>query len=311
MAMTFHFLPGERLNEAILAKELGVSRTPLREALNRLSSEGFLTFSANNGFFRKTIDVKEIFDLYEFRRCLELAAVKLSVERATDEQLSEIEAFVAESALEVKDRTVDDFVTLDERFHEMLIKLTGNMQMLDALKKINARIQFVRWLDMTERRPETQSQHKLIVAALRKRGSRGDGTADLGAHCASAGSDCGEGGTELWANLCEEPEIDADAGWGWGFGVGSGATWYGAWPGMRPASALAGCRCVGTRLVSGAPLALSDNLNCVWPHPPGNPIQGFWLRENDASRSEQRQKQQTMARANVAVALKLKPHSPG
>ena len=169
MAMTFHFLPGERLNEAILAKELGVSRTPLREALNRLSSEGFLTFSANNGFFRKTIDVKEIFDLYEFRRCLELEAVKLSVERASEEQLAELEAFVATSALEVSDRTVDDFVTLDERFHEMLTALTGNLQMLDALKKINARIQFVRWLDMKERRPETQSQHKLIVAALRKR----------------------------------------------------------------------------------------------------------------------------------------------
>ena len=169
MAMTFHFLPGERLNEAILAKELGVSRTPLREALNRLSSEGFLTFSANNGFFRKTIDVKEIFDLYEFRRCLELEAVKLSVERASDERLAELETFVAESAREVSDRTVDDFVTLDEHFHEMLIALTGNLQMLDALKKINARIQFVRWLDMTERRPETQSQHKLIVAAFRKR----------------------------------------------------------------------------------------------------------------------------------------------
>jgi DNA-binding GntR family transcriptional regulator len=169
MAMTFHFLPGERLNEAILARELGVSRTPLREALNRLSSEGFLTFSANNGFFRKTIDVKEIFDLYEFRRCLELAAVRLSVERATDEQIAEIAAFVAESALEVQGRTVDDFVALDEQFHEMLIKLTGNLEMLDALRKINARIQFVRWLDMTERRPETQAQHKYIVAALRKR----------------------------------------------------------------------------------------------------------------------------------------------
>lgn len=169
MAMTFRFLPGERLNEAILAKELGVSRTPLREALNRLSAEGFLTFSANNGFFRKTIDVKEIFDLYEFRRCLELAAVKFSVERATSEQISEMEAFVAESALEVEGRTVDDFVTLDEQFHEMLMQLTGNLQMLDALKKINARIQFVRWLDMTERRPETQSQHIHIVDALRKR----------------------------------------------------------------------------------------------------------------------------------------------
>src|SRR5579864_5593062 len=72
MAMTFRFLPGERLNEAVLAKELGVSRTPLREALNRLATEGVLTFSVNNGFFRKTMDVKEIFDLYEFRMYLEL-----------------------------------------------------------------------------------------------------------------------------------------------------------------------------------------------------------------------------------------------
>jgi len=51
----------------------------------------------------------------------------------------------------------------------MLMKLTGNLQMLDALRKINVRIQFVRWLDMTERRPETQSEHKRIAAALRKR----------------------------------------------------------------------------------------------------------------------------------------------
>ena len=61
MAITFRFFPGERLNEAILAKELGVSRTPLREALNRLSAEGFLTFSVNQGFFQKPLDVKEIF----------------------------------------------------------------------------------------------------------------------------------------------------------------------------------------------------------------------------------------------------------
>jgi DNA-binding GntR family transcriptional regulator len=169
MAMTFRFLPGERLNEAILAKELGVSRTPLREALNRLATEGFLTFSANNGFFRKPLDVKEVFDLYEFRMHLELSAVKLAVERATDEQILEIEKFAAESAQEVPGRTIDELVTLDEQFHEMLMKLSGNVQMLNSLRNINARIQFVRWLDMTERRSETQSQHKEIVAALRKR----------------------------------------------------------------------------------------------------------------------------------------------
>jgi DNA-binding GntR family transcriptional regulator len=172
MAMTFRFLPGERINEAILAKELGVSRTPLREALNRLSTEGFLTFSANNGFFRKSLDVKEIFDLYEFRMLLERSAINLAVERATDDQLAEMEKFSTESAREEPGRSIDDLVTLDEQFHEMLMKLTGNTQMLNSLRNINARIQFVRWLDMTERRSQTQSQHKLIVSALRNRDRR-------------------------------------------------------------------------------------------------------------------------------------------
>lgn len=169
MAVTFRFLPGERLNEAILAKELGVSRTPLREALNRLTAEGFLTFSANHGFFRKSLDVKEVFDLYEFRMQLEIAAIKLAVERATEERLGELESFVAESAREVPTRTTEDLVALDEQFHEMLMKLTGNGEMLNSLRNVNARIQFVRWLDMTGRRSETQSQHKDIVHALRKR----------------------------------------------------------------------------------------------------------------------------------------------
>lgn len=169
MSMTFRFLPGERLNEALLAKELGVSRTPLREALNRLSAEGFLTFSANNGFFRKMIDVKEIFDLYEFRMYLEQSAVKLAVDRATDEQLKQLELFSAESARQDSTRNIDDLVALDEQFHEMLVGLAGNTEMLESLRNINARIQFVRWLDMSERRGETQNQHQQIVAALRNR----------------------------------------------------------------------------------------------------------------------------------------------
>jgi DNA-binding GntR family transcriptional regulator len=96
----------------------------------------------------------------------------LSVERATDEQLAEIEKFANESAREEASRTIDDLVTLDEQFHEMLMNLSGNVQMLNSLRNINARIQFVRWLDMTERRSETQSQHKHIVRALRNRDRR-------------------------------------------------------------------------------------------------------------------------------------------
>jgi hypothetical protein len=79
---------------------------------------------------------------------------------------------LTESAREEPSRTVDDLVTLDEQFHEMLMNVTGNVQMLNSLRNINARIQFVRWLDMTERRSETQSQHKQIIRALRNRDRR-------------------------------------------------------------------------------------------------------------------------------------------
>jgi DNA-binding GntR family transcriptional regulator len=169
MAITFRLLPGERLNEAILAKELGVSRTPLREALNRLSGEGFLTSSANHGFFRKPLDVKEIFDLYEFRQQMEMAAVRLAIERASDDQLIELEQFAQESAEENPERTPEVVIALDEEFHDRLVTLTGNMEMRNSLRKVNDRIHYVRWIDMTGRRPQTQMQHKGIVRSMRKR----------------------------------------------------------------------------------------------------------------------------------------------
>lgn len=168
-AITFRFRPGERLNEVILAKELGVSRTPLREALNRLVAEGFLTFSANQGFFRKPLDVKEIFDLYEFRQQMEMVAVRLAVERASEDQLLELESFVQKSAKEQAHQTPEELISLDEEFHDRLITLTGNIEMRNRLRNVNDRIQYVRWIDMDGRRSETQTQHKEIVRSLRER----------------------------------------------------------------------------------------------------------------------------------------------
>ena len=169
MAITFRLLPGERLNEVILAKELGVSRTPLREALNRLRAEGFLTFSANQGFSRKPLDVKEIFDLYELRQQMEMAAIRLVVERASDEDLQELERFAHGSAEEQPERTPEQAIALDEEFHERLVTLTGNMQMRTSLQNVNDRIHYVRWMDMTGRRPDTQTQHMAIVRTLQER----------------------------------------------------------------------------------------------------------------------------------------------
>lgn len=173
MAISFEIRPGERLNEISLAKDLGVSRTPLREALNRLCSEGFLTFSTNQGFFRKSLEVKEIFDLYEFRQKLEVAAVRLAVERATADQIAEIDQFLEESSKEVPARTTLEMVALDEEFHEQLMTLSGNSEMLHSLKNINGRIRYVRWVDMDGRRSVTQGQHKAIMKKVWDRDAEG------------------------------------------------------------------------------------------------------------------------------------------
>src|SRR5690606_13229721 len=140
MAIGYEFKPGEKLNEVALAKRLEVSRTPLREALNRLGIEGLLRFQPGKGFFCRDLDVHEIFNLYELRNA---------------------------TGPEPGDRSVAELVDLDESFHETLLALSGNTEMLRVLRNINARIRFVRWIDMRlgDRR-NSQLEHRRIVEAL-------------------------------------------------------------------------------------------------------------------------------------------------
>ncbi len=170
LAIRFELLPGDHVNEVELARQFGVSRTPLREALNRLVSDGFLTFVAGKGFFRRSLDVKEVFDLYEMRQQLEMGLADLAVERATSEQLQGIRDFLAVSMKEDPARTVNDLVSLDEEFHEQVAALSGNIEMLHTLRTINARIRFIRWVNMENgRRRQTQGEHSAILEAIAER----------------------------------------------------------------------------------------------------------------------------------------------
>jgi DNA-binding GntR family transcriptional regulator len=170
MAITYQLKPGERVNEVELSRQLGVSRTPLREALNRLNTEGLLTFAPGKGFFCRHLDPKEVFDLYEVRKVLETSAIHLSVQRARTEQIDALDRFLRETGQEANDRTAEELVGFDEYFHEHLIAMSGNDEMLRMLKNLNSRIQFVRWIDIDSRkRSETQAEHRAVLSALRKR----------------------------------------------------------------------------------------------------------------------------------------------
>ena len=166
--IAFTFKPGDRLNEGAIARELGVSRTPVREALNRLAADGFLSHSLGQGFFRKRPEVSEIFDLYEFRQQIEAGAAALAARRGTSTELDELDGFLKTSVALGPECSVDELVRVDEIFHERVTALTGNREMLKALKNINIRIRFVRWIDMSNRRQWTQGEHQKILKAIRE-----------------------------------------------------------------------------------------------------------------------------------------------
>lgn len=169
MALSFELRPGERVNETEVARKLGVSRTPLREALNRLVSEGLLTFVPTKGFFRIEVKPREIFELYQIRLALEQAAAEMAVAMAADDQIDELDRLV--NAFLAKTKPSErDLVVYDEAFHERLAEMSGNRQITLMLRSVNMRIQPIRHVGLsTERIASGQHEHRGIVDALRRR----------------------------------------------------------------------------------------------------------------------------------------------
>ena len=166
MAATFRLKPRERLNEGEIARQFGTSRTPVREALNRLVADGLLTFDPGKGFFCRELAPKAILDLYELRVALECEIARLTAERAAREGLEGLATFLDETGPDNEGRDEIELVRLDEHFHEGLAELTGNQALVGQLAKTNMKIRFIRWIDMEERRRFTQSEHRAILEAI-------------------------------------------------------------------------------------------------------------------------------------------------
>ena len=169
MVTTFRFKPDERLNESELAKQLGLSRTPLREALNRLSMEGLLHTKSGRGFFCRSLEPKEIYELYQLRAAVECGGIRIAAELGDLHKIDKLLAFLDKTG-DCNDASTSTLVGYDEHFHESVMQLTGNGEMIRILRNINDRIRFVRWIDMDRRgRKSTQSEHLEIARALKKR----------------------------------------------------------------------------------------------------------------------------------------------
>lgn len=167
----FQLKPEERINEQQLALALRLSRTPVRAALNRLASEGFCSLIPNRGFYVRRIDTQELLHLFEARAELETSAFRLACRRATDAGISDLAAFWQKALHRYELRHCDEILELDEAFHLRLTRLSGNPELERLLVALNARIRFVRCIQI-ERGPQHDGIvrfHAQIVEALRRR----------------------------------------------------------------------------------------------------------------------------------------------
>lgn len=179
MAMRFELKPGERLNEVELARSLAMSRAPLREAMNRLTTEGLLTFVPNQGFSCRRLSAAEIAALYEVRAELEAAGARIAATRAKRGDLEELDRFWKQSEAQQEATPLEEMVARDEEFHLRLAALSCNPERVRLLENINARIHFVRRVNLEHaaRRRASFAEHEAVVGCLLR--GDGDGAAEL------------------------------------------------------------------------------------------------------------------------------------
>jgi DNA-binding GntR family transcriptional regulator len=181
----FRLRPGERVNEFQLARQLGLSRTPVREALNRLASEGFLVLTPNRGFFFRPLDIEALVHFYEVRSVIERGSFLLACERATDAGIAGLAEFWREAKLAYPRDDPDEKLDLDEGFHLRLAVLSGNPEFGRQLAAINARIRFARRTEIARgpRHAIMVDDHGKLVTALERR-QAAVGSAILAEHIA-------------------------------------------------------------------------------------------------------------------------------
>jgi DNA-binding GntR family transcriptional regulator len=163
--------PGSIHSAVTLAERLGVSPTPVREAMLELVKSGLVEVLPNRGFRVTVIDDQDLDEIYALRVMLEVPALAAVIERASDAGLSELETRLAELEAAAANSDVAAFLVADRAFHLELLALTGNHRLLRIVAELRdqARIVGLQSLAAAEALEATAAEHRPILEALHAR----------------------------------------------------------------------------------------------------------------------------------------------
>lgn len=174
--ISHYYPPNFRFDLSKLEAQLGVSRTPLKEALHRLENEGLVKIKARRGTFVTDLNTTEIAESFDVRNILESASAKFIIENATDEEvdglveLSEKMKFLLDTADDYQ-AIVEEYIQLDYELHRLLISYTRNSKLISFHKRINTHLQIARVKQkfLPQQSRHTQYEHDEILKALKAR----------------------------------------------------------------------------------------------------------------------------------------------
>ncbi len=160
----------EELKEAAIASEMGVSRTPVREAFRQLELEGLLTIIPNKGAYVTGITVKDVKDIYAIRSLLEGLCARWATEHITKEQMEEMEENIYLSQYHAGKGHAEQLTELDNRFHEILYEASNSKMLKHVLSEFHEYVLRVRRRTLSDdaRGVQSNEEHRRIMEAIRQ-----------------------------------------------------------------------------------------------------------------------------------------------
>lgn len=166
---------GEKVPERELCEKLGVSRTPMREALKVLASDGLLTLEPNRGARVRSITVEELEEVFPLMGAFEALAGELACAHISDAQIKELKRVHEQMLTRFHAADMPGYFKLNQRIHELIMEAAGNRTLINLYSSLAVRVRQARYLAnmSAERWQQAVDEHELIIQALEARDGAG------------------------------------------------------------------------------------------------------------------------------------------